>query len=220
MDFTMDKKIFCLGSCFGKERTIFDNTSKFNVIEKNIGSFADLMTETSDLFKNDLIILDVNLLYEQKNICMLDAIHFLNTLMNVSNNDYQCRLAIGVQKDTDTSRIQELLHTDICGIFSIDDSDEEKLTFLSKATSKEFYITKEVKKIIDSPVNEDESSIKLTPRQKQILMLIRTRGASNKSIAKTLKISESTVKLHLSAIFKKYGVRNRTQLALFSGNTK
>jgi DNA-binding NarL/FixJ family response regulator len=59
------------------------------------------------------------------------------------------------------------------------------------------------------------NSIQLTPRQQQIFTLIRERGASNKVIARTLKISESTVKLHVTGIFKKYGVRSRTQLAVF-----
>lgn len=63
---------------------------------------------------------------------------------------------------------------------------------------------------------ESETKASLTPRQRQILALISKRGSSNKVIAKTLNISESTVKLHLGNIFKKYGVRNRTQLALFS----
>lgn len=61
--------------------------------------------------------------------------------------------------------------------------------------------------------NED---IRLTPRQEQILKIINSRGCSNKIIAKMLGISESTVKLHISSIFKKYGVKNRTQLAVFS----
>jgi DNA-binding NarL/FixJ family response regulator len=63
--------------------------------------------------------------------------------------------------------------------------------------------------------------IKLTPRESQILTLIQDRGVSNKIIAKMLHITESTVKLHITHIFKKYGVKNRTQLALFSkGNTE
>lgn len=62
--------------------------------------------------------------------------------------------------------------------------------------------------------------IVLTPRQNQILELVSTRGASNKVIAKALKISESTVKLHMSAILKKYGCRNRTQLAVFSQKSR
>lgn len=56
--------------------------------------------------------------------------------------------------------------------------------------------------------------IKLTNRQSQVLTLICNRGLSNKSIANMLKISESTVKIHASAVLKAYGVRNRTQLAL------
>jgi DNA-binding NarL/FixJ family response regulator len=59
---------------------------------------------------------------------------------------------------------------------------------------------------------------KLTPRQKQVFDLIVNRGASNKSIARILQISESTVKLHMTAILKKNSVRNRTQLAVFSKN--
>lgn len=54
----------------------------------------------------------------------------------------------------------------------------------------------------------------LTPRQRDIFNLIATRGASNKQIARTLGISESTVKIHVSAIMRNLCVRNRTQLAL------
>jgi DNA-binding NarL/FixJ family response regulator len=54
----------------------------------------------------------------------------------------------------------------------------------------------------------------LTPRQSQVLRLICHRGLSNKAIGNILKISESTVKIHTSAILKRYGVKNRTQLVL------
>ena len=60
------------------------------------------------------------------------------------------------------------------------------------------------------------TKIHLTPRQRQILDIIVTRGVSNKNIARMLHISESTVKLHMSSILKKFGLRNRTQLALFA----
>lgn len=61
-------------------------------------------------------------------------------------------------------------------------------------------------------------SIKLTPRQSQVLKLICHRGLSNKAIGNILKISESTVKIHTSAILKRYGVKNRTQLVLAYNN--
>ena len=60
------------------------------------------------------------------------------------------------------------------------------------------------------------SKITLTPRQQQIIDIVTERGSSNKTIARMLGITESTVKLHISGILKKYGVRNRTQLALFA----
>jgi len=59
------------------------------------------------------------------------------------------------------------------------------------------------------------SQIPLTPRQDQILTLLLQRGASNKTIGNMLDIGESTVKVHISNILRKYGARNRTQLIVF-----
>ncbi|MEU9112409.1 LuxR C-terminal-related transcriptional regulator [Streptomyces sp. NPDC048483] len=50
----------------------------------------------------------------------------------------------------------------------------------------------------------------LTARERQILVLI-SQGNSNRRVAKTLGISEKTVKNHLSAVFTKAGVSDRTQ---------
>jgi DNA-binding CsgD family transcriptional regulator len=61
-----------------------------------------------------------------------------------------------------------------------------------------------------------KDKIVLTARQSQVLQLVQDRGASNKTIARMLNLSESTVKLHMGAIFKKYGVKSRTQLAVFA----
>jgi len=58
-------------------------------------------------------------------------------------------------------------------------------------------------------------TIHLTKRQKEVLQLVKM-GASNKHIAKRLNISESTVKLHVSALLSKFAVQNRNQLAIFS----
>jgi DNA-binding NarL/FixJ family response regulator len=60
--------------------------------------------------------------------------------------------------------------------------------------------------------------IKLTPRQLDVANLICRRGLSNKAIANSLEISESTVKIHVSAILQRYGVKNRSQLVLAFNN--
>lgn len=53
----------------------------------------------------------------------------------------------------------------------------------------------------------------LTNRQNDVLQLVGG-GASNKVIAKRLGLSEHTIKIHLTAIFKTLGVNNRTEAAI------
>lgn len=62
--------------------------------------------------------------------------------------------------------------------------------------------------------SSNNDTFHLTPRQHQVLKLVCHRGLSNKAIAGILKISESTVKIHVSSILREYGVKNRTQLVL------
>jgi len=56
----------------------------------------------------------------------------------------------------------------------------------------------------------------LTLRQRRVLELL-AQGLSNKQIARTLAISEITVKAHVSSIFRKLGVTNRVQAVLEAG---
>jgi len=53
----------------------------------------------------------------------------------------------------------------------------------------------------------------LTPRQRDVLTRLRD-GKSNKQIAHELGLTEGTVKVHVTAILRHLGVRNRTQAAL------
>ena len=55
--------------------------------------------------------------------------------------------------------------------------------------------------------------------RKQLLVLERmTKGESNKQIAYTLDIAETTVKAHVSAILRKLNVHNRVQAILSAGD--
>ncbi|NEP80921.1 MAG: response regulator transcription factor [Okeania sp. SIO3C4] len=55
----------------------------------------------------------------------------------------------------------------------------------------------------------------LTPREQEILKLIAS-GANNREIAKTLYISEKTVKNHITNILRRLNLRDRTQAAIFA----
>jgi two-component system nitrate/nitrite response regulator NarL len=60
-----------------------------------------------------------------------------------------------------------------------------------------------------------EPVLHLSPRETSILQCL-ARGASNKLIARGIKISEATVKVHVKAILRKIGVANRTQAAIWA----
>jgi RNA polymerase sigma factor (sigma-70 family) len=57
----------------------------------------------------------------------------------------------------------------------------------------------------------------LSPREMEILKCV-TNGQSNKEIARRLKISQQTVKNHMTSILKKLNVQDRTQAAVMALN--
>lgn len=62
---------------------------------------------------------------------------------------------------------------------------------------------------------EDELFVPLSPREMEILVLI-TKGYSNKEIAHKLGISRQTVKNHMTSILRKLQVSDRTQAAVYA----
>ena len=154
-------------------------------------------------------------------ITVPEFVSMLETLIKVSCNK-PVPIGIAIEKSTPLKIVKEFQK---CGIHGIIPSAS---TFGFVETTKGINalfnrIPYWPKHILDQlPVwskkkrKTAENHVQLTPRQQQVLTLIRERGASNKVIARILGISESTVKLHVTEVFKKYGVRSRTQLAVFA----
>ena len=59
--------------------------------------------------------------------------------------------------------------------------------------------------------------LKLTKRQREVLTLL-AGGLSNKEIARALHIAEATTKIHMAALLRGLGVRNRTEAAFKAAN--
>ncbi|MET3695882.1 LuxR family two component transcriptional regulator [Bacillus oleivorans] len=62
---------------------------------------------------------------------------------------------------------------------------------------------------------QEEESTVLTDREKDVLQCL-VEGLSNKEIAEKLFISDKTVKIHVSKIFKKLNVKSRSQVVIYA----
>ena len=82
-------------------------------------------------------------------------------------------------------------------------------------------ISAAIQDILKSDDAEDDAEmvvigdIKLSKRQKQLILML-DRGLSNRDIAAELTISEHTVKVHLWRLFRRLGVKSRTQTLHFA----
>ena len=59
------------------------------------------------------------------------------------------------------------------------------------------------------------ASDRLTPREREIVQGL-ARGESNKEVARTLDVAESTVKIHVQNVLKKLNLTSRVQVAVYA----
>ena len=151
-------------------------------------------------------------------VTIFEFMSMLETLIKFAIPGKSISIGVCIDKDTPHSVIKDLRKTSVMGILP---SADFGATELEKAVEElqnnnqhwpKHIIDQLPGAVIRTKNNKDE--IKLTNRQTEIFDLVCKRGLSNKKIAQILNISESTVKVHISAILKAYKVRNRTQLAL------
>jgi two-component system, NarL family, nitrate/nitrite response regulator NarL len=110
-----------------------------------------------------------------------------------------------VLKDSATQLLLKAIHTVMAGEYWV---GRESVSNLVQ------YLQNLVQSSTDSA---RQKKFGLTPRELEIISAV-VAGFANKEIAEYFKISEDTVKHHLSNIFDKLGVSTRLELALFAVN--
>lgn len=202
-------------------------------ITRSISSLYNYLTNNNYDIK--YIIIDAEDLFDNTELTMWEIIQTLTTIIKSTRyfdsveieHSRQTKLIVAVKKDTDLTMIKNILsNNDIVGIVARADSfdyADAKQSLIDIINGRKIIpqiirdrlSTKQRQTKLSSA---NKSEIKLTVRQNQILEMIVNRGSSNKMIAKSLNIAESTVKLHMGIILKKFGVRNRTQLSIAGKN--
>ena len=158
--------------------------------------------------KPDVVLLDINM-------PVMNGLKMLETLRN-SKNKKQKVLILTIHNE-----IEYLMKAVDIGVEGYVLKDAESAV-LKKAIctvhSGEKYIDFSMVPMLNEKIAQEKEKVedeKLTRREIEVLKLL-AEGLFNKEIAYKLSISEKTVKNHVSNIFKKIGVFDRTQAAVYA----
>lgn len=130
----------------------------------------------------------------------------ISYITEVLENAYYRKNIVGaIMEDTSIEKILSI----------IKDVSIGKINFPKKVEEIYYRILTEVSK--DTYSEKKRKTNLLTVREKEVLTYI-SKGMSNKEIAVKMDISEHTIKNHISHIFHKINVTDRTQAAIYSLN--
>ncbi|HHU63018.1 MAG TPA: response regulator transcription factor [Clostridiales bacterium] len=179
-----------------------------------IGQAADgrQAIEMTTSLKPDVVLMDIN----------MPIINGLKAIKMLKENNTSARIIV-LTIHEDKEYLLETIRMGAAGYIMKDAEVEHLIEAIKMVYRGKIYIqsnlTSDIIKEFDSLPNSavinkaDENG--LTQRESEVLMLI-SEGLSNREIADTLYISEKTVKNHVSNIFKKLDVCDRTQAAIYA----
>lgn len=177
----------------------------------DLDSALVLTQEHDDL---DLILLDLN----------MPGMHGLNGLINLRNEAPTIPVVI-VSAEQDKQVVLQAITYGAVGFITKSSPRVQMTEAIQQILNGNVYLPPDIirtqkcgtRRMNDAPGFPPELLQALT--RKQLLVLERmTKGESNKQIAYTLEIAETTVKAHVSAILRKLNVHNRVQAILSAGD--
>lgn len=158
----------------------------------------------------DILLLDIN----------MPNMNGLEVLQKMK--DMKMKMKVKVLVLTVHNEVEYLLKAVDIGVngYLLKDSESAELKkAILAVVNGEDYIQPSLIPVLNSKMldrDSDSSKIEsLTRRELEVLKML-SYGTYNKEIAEHLNISERTVKNHVSNIFKKIGVTDRTQAAVFA----
>jgi two-component system, NarL family, nitrate/nitrite response regulator NarL len=150
----------------------------------------------------------------------------LEALRDLSNGEANSVRVILLTAAAEKKEIVEALQLGARGVVLKDSATQLLLKAIHTVMAGEYWVGREsvsnlvqyLRNLVQSSGDEaKQRKFGLTPRELEIVSAV-VAGFANKEIAEYFKISEDTVKHHLSNIFDKLGVSTRLELALFAVN--
>ncbi|MEE1305413.1 MAG: response regulator transcription factor [Agathobacter sp.] len=158
--------------------------------------------------KPDVLLLDIN----------MPKMNGLEVLKKLKDRKSKVKVLV-LTVHNETEYLMKAVDIGINGYVLKDSESSELKKAITAIADGENYIQPSLIPALNSKMiekNEDELKIdSLTKRELQVLKEVAV-GKFNRDIAKEMEISERTVKNHISSIFKKLDVTDRTQAAVFA----
>ena len=156
----------------------------------------------------DVLLLDIN----------MPKMNGLEVLQNLKERKSKVKVLV-LTVHNETEYLMKAVDIGINGYVLKDSESSELKKAIFAIAEGENYIQPSLIPALNNKMiekNEDELKIdSLTKREVQVLKELAV-GKFNRDIAKEMEISERTVKNHISSIFKKLDVTDRTQAAVFA----
>ena len=128
-----------------------------------------------------------------------------------------------VSGSEDANIVSKVMGYGAMGSIPKSSSSDDIASAINQILEGDTWLPKELKNKVAEIEGEDREIAaqvaSLTPQQYRVLQYLH-EGLLNKQIAYELHISEATVKAHITAIFRKLGVYNRTQAVLIAAKLK
>jgi two-component system, NarL family, nitrate/nitrite response regulator NarL len=149
----------------------------------------------------------------------------LEALREIGTDGFPVRVIL-LTAAAEKEQIVEALQLGARGVVLKDSATQILLKSIRAVMHGEYWVGREsvsnlvqyLRSLIDSSATASRRKrYGLTPRELEIISAV-VAGYANKEVAEHFKISEDTVKHHLSNIFDKLGVSTRLELALFAVN--
>ncbi|HCV05172.1 MAG TPA: DNA-binding response regulator, partial [Pseudoalteromonas sp.] len=181
--------------------------------------FADLEVFESENFETTLQVLNEQ---EDLDILLLD-LHMpgngdLYGLIRI-REDYPSLPIAVVSGSEDINVVSKVMAYGAMGFIPKSSSSDDIAMAINHILEGDVWLPSELKDKVSDVDGEDKEIAaqvaSLTPQQYKVLQYLH-EGLLNKQIAYELHISEATVKAHITAIFRKLGVYNRTQAVLIA----
>jgi DNA-binding NarL/FixJ family response regulator len=116
---------------------------------------------------------------------------------------------------SDRDRILDALDAGAVGYLLKDAEPDELVRGVQAAARGESPLAPKAAQAVLADRAGARPAAELTAREREVLALVG-EGLANKQIARRLGISEKTVKAHLTSVFQRIGVTDRTQAALWA----